>query len=394
MTLEHLHLLLIGTSLGLSAGILMTVVRDHQLPTRVRCLVAALALGGAAFSLTTLEAWADWGDGVGLGLRWVAVLGVVVLWHLVRVLFDDERGWRAFGMAAAVASAAVLANPLWLKRPGGMSLGITVVAGALALHTLWMLLRGRAGDLDEGRRRLRLWWVAAAGLYVITVLIVHNLPWDGAGTAGHGVAQVAGQIVIKLCWLQMASGSPSSLALLSLPKRSPAPGDLAHSVDAPPAAQPPADPGAGPETSTAGSPPPAQALRRLQAERICAAMTGDHLHRRVRLSVADLAEHLRMPEARLRLVIHDQLGFRHFNAFVNQFRLDEVASRLRNPADAHLPILTLALEAGFGSIGPFNRAFREAYGVTPTAFRRGEGPPDAERLAESSNPLAERFVPP
>jgi AraC-like DNA-binding protein len=52
------------------------------------------------------------------------------------------------------------------------------------------------------------------------------------------------------------------------------------------------------------------------------------------------------------------------------------------------------LEAGFGSIGPFNRAFREAYGVTPTEFRRGEGPPDAERLAETSHPLAEKWIPP
>ncbi|MFY8210181.1 MAG: helix-turn-helix domain-containing protein, partial [Caulobacter sp.] len=36
----------------------------------------------------------------------------------------------------------------------------------------------------------------------------------------------------------------------------------------------------------------------------------------------------------------------------------------------HLPILTLAYDCGFGSIGPFNRAFKAKTGVTPQAFRK------------------------
>ena len=398
MALTHLHLILVGMSLGLSAGILLGVARDRQLPRQVRALVAIMAFCGSAYSLTTAEAWADWGNGAGLVLRWIATLGVVALWQLVRVLFDDERGWAGFFAAAAIASAAVLANPLWRNLSGGMSLGITAVAGALVVHTLWMLLRGRAGDLDEGRRELRLWWLAAAGLYVLVVLSVHNLPWGGAGTVGHGVAQVSGQIMIKLCWLLMAAGHPSALETLSLPAASPAIGTRPYLTDRPVPEQAQATPSAAPAAEQLAFPspsvPPSQALRRLQAERVCAAMKDDALYRQARLSLAELAAHVRIPEARLRLVIHDQLGFRHFNGFVNQFRLAEVAARLRNPGDAHLPILTLALEAGFGSIGPFNRAFREAYGVTPTEFRRGDGPPASARLAETSNPLAESLRPP
>ena len=34
-----------------------------------------------------------------------------------------------------------------------------------------------------------------------------------------------------------------------------------------------------------------------------------------------------------------------------------------------LPILTIALESGYGSIGPFNRAFRAHFGMTPTEYR-------------------------
>jgi AraC-like DNA-binding protein len=35
-----------------------------------------------------------------------------------------------------------------------------------------------------------------------------------------------------------------------------------------------------------------------------------------------------------------------------------------------VPILTIALDAGFSSLGPFNRTFRQVTGTTPTAYRR------------------------
>jgi AraC-like DNA-binding protein len=47
-----------------------------------------------------------------------------------------------------------------------------------------------------------------------------------------------------------------------------------------------------------------------------------------------------------------------------------VRAALVDPARRDLPVLTLALDAGFQSIGPFNRAFKAATGLTPTEFRR------------------------
>jgi AraC-like DNA-binding protein len=35
-----------------------------------------------------------------------------------------------------------------------------------------------------------------------------------------------------------------------------------------------------------------------------------------------------------------------------------------------VPVLTIAMDAGFQSIGPFNRAFKAATDLTPTEFRR------------------------
>jgi AraC-like DNA-binding protein len=35
-----------------------------------------------------------------------------------------------------------------------------------------------------------------------------------------------------------------------------------------------------------------------------------------------------------------------------------------------VPVLTIAMDAGFQSLGPFNRAFKAATDLTPTEFRR------------------------
>lgn len=71
-------------------------------------------------------------------------------------------------------------------------------------------------------------------------------------------------------------------------------------------------------------------------------------------------------------MINQRLSYRNFNAFLNERRIADARAALADPAAARKPVLTIALEVGFGSIGPFNRAFKEALGETPTEFRRRE----------------------
>jgi len=111
-------------------------------------------------------------------------------------------------------------------------------------------------------------------------------------------------------------------------------------------------------------------------------MNVECVYREPELTLAQLAEKAGLPEYRLRELINQRLGYRNFPTYLNEHRLQEVAQRLTDPACDGRPILTLALEAGFGSIGPFNRAFRERYAATPRDFRaarrqsaqRGESP--------------------
>ena len=106
----------------------------------------------------------------------------------------------------------------------------------------------------------------------------------------------------------------------------------------------------------------------------------DKVYREPDLSIASLSQKLDISERRLRHLINEQLGHRNFSAFVNGYRLAEAEAALADPAQAAVPVLTIALDAGFGSIGPFNRAFKAKTGLTPTEYRRAR----LDKTAEGS----------
>jgi AraC-like DNA-binding protein len=93
------------------------------------------------------------------------------------------------------------------------------------------------------------------------------------------------------------------------------------------------------------------------------------------LSIGSLAKRLAIPEYRLRALISKRLGYRNFNALLHKYRLREACEQLADPARAQLPILTIALDVGYQSIAPFNQAFREEMGCTPSAYRRQHSKP-------------------
>ena len=105
------------------------------------------------------------------------------------------------------------------------------------------------------------------------------------------------------------------------------------------------------------------------AARILALLTGEAIYTVSSLKVADLARRVNEAEYKVTQCITGPLGFRNFNHMVNHFRIEEAARRLADPGYDHLPVLTIALDCGFGSIGPFNRAFKAQFAETPTAFR-------------------------
>ncbi len=98
-------------------------------------------------------------------------------------------------------------------------------------------------------------------------------------------------------------------------------------------------------------------------------MTEEKSFKRQKLTVNDLAQLLDMPEHQLRNLINRNLGYRNFNDFVNHYRIMHVVDALTKPESKRLPLMTLALDSGFNSIAPFNRAFKEKMGVAPNEYR-------------------------
>ena len=99
-------------------------------------------------------------------------------------------------------------------------------------------------------------------------------------------------------------------------------------------------------------------------------MTVERIYRHEGLTIGALAVKLELQEYRLRQVINEGLGYRNFNAFLNRYRIDDAKAALSDPNQRDVPVLTVAMDAGFQSIGPFNRAFKADTGMTPTEFRR------------------------
>jgi AraC-like DNA-binding protein len=64
------------------------------------------------------------------------------------------------------------------------------------------------------------------------------------------------------------------------------------------------------------------------------------------------------------------MGYRNFNDFLHEWRIREACEELARPEQARQPVLSIAMNVGYGSIGAFNRAFKARIGMTPTAYRR------------------------
>ncbi|MDQ8024076.1 MAG: helix-turn-helix domain-containing protein [Moraxellaceae bacterium] len=365
MSLHDLDLLLRGATLGLALLFFVVLLRAPQ--HRARAFGLGLAAGVSAYLL--MGALAMPGHTVTPALQFVlrslAIGGLYCFWALARLLFEDDfqprawHGWLFAGMLLAAALRAIagdMPGSAWLMR-----LGVQLPALALAGHLSWRVLRDRERDLVEPRRRWRLAFAGAGSLLVVLSLGLPPLLRALDGPAMAEVLQAASFLLLKLILGSLLLAP--RLELLGLPVRT---------------------------RQAASTDMDAAAAELRLAQSLRDSVRRDGLYRETGISVAALARHLALPEYRLRQLINQQLGYRNFNDFMNSLRIDEARRRLRDPAEAHLPILSIALDLGFGSIGPFNRAFKASLGLTPSAFRRGDETGD--ETGEAAEPHMEQHT--
>jgi AraC-like DNA-binding protein len=287
-----------------------------------------------------------------------------VFWLFASALFDDSfrlRWWHGALWLLMFVLGAVEC------LAGNRILSIALTSSSLVFAVLAVVptLATWRDDLLEGRRRLRLFIVIASAVYSASTALAY-LTGDLSPNSGpnliSAVALVA--IVAPIAWLTLGL-RPSQGLFATL-----------------------AEPAVAPALATPTAPAPAEAVNPGQAAALERAMTVDRIYRQDGLTIAQLAERLGMPEYRLRRLINQALGYRNFNSFLNVYRIADAKAALADPAQAEVPVLTIALDAGFSSLGPFNRAFKAETGMTPSEFRRvqgGMGSPIPNSASISSN---------
>lgn len=330
-----------GGTLALLALWTLILLRDHRDALAARMAVAMNAAIAAHVVVTIPEGLPQFAfDRV---FDVISINVPVLFWLFVRAWFNDEQRFRWIDWLGIPLTLALVGAVYAFGAHGGLPL---LVSGGLlrltmflfAVAGLWVAWRGRDGDLVEGRRRLRTWLVWTVGLFVIVTNAVEVAVNQGAlREYWRSLVEIAITLLtFAICTVMFATRKAD---LLAAPPRS--------------------------RVSALPTSPADEAL----AARLRDHFAADKPWRDEGLTIAALAARLGEQEYRLRRLINGSLGHRNFAQFLNGYRLAEVKAALADPDQREVPILTIALDAGFGSLGPFNRAFREAEGMTPSAYR-------------------------
>ena len=346
-----------GAAAGLFLMLMLVVLVRARPFTALMIAGAAMAAAGAFFAIATAPYVPK------TTLWWTLPLlagNPVLFWLWAQAAFDDEfvlRYWHGalLLIVIGIGFAVSLGWTAWptLAKAGTRLLSLTALA--LAISAMVQTMRTWSADLVAGRRRLR--FAISAGLLLFIGVLAGSdlmLIWPGLprimepGASGSlskalglfALAALAGwsvfhppanpAMVATTASADAASGAPIGL-----------PGQTSRDTIAP------------------------ALLRRLDH-----LMSVERIYRQEGLTIAMLAAKLDVPQHRLRQTINEGLGHRNFNAFLNRYRIDEAKAALSDVSQREVPVLTIAMDAGFQSIGPFNRAFKADTGTTPTEFRR------------------------
>jgi AraC-like DNA-binding protein len=267
-----------------------------------------------------------------------------ILWLLARSLFrpDFRFGPAYFGLYGLIGGLSALAC-LDVLPSGRLTaaaiLNVTTIGFALA--ACFEALRDWQDELVEGRRRLRVVMIAGiAGFTGLDVALQMTARLGLTAPIPAFLYSSALAVISAACVVQLFGIRDTDIFQAPVPS----------AVPAPPAARAPFD---------------TAELAAFQQ-----IMTQDRLYRLDGLTIGFLAQRIKLPEYRLRRLINQGLGYRNFNAFLNQYRIAEAMAALDDPGQSQVSIITIALDTGFQSLGPFNRAFKQSTGLTPSEYRR------------------------
>ena len=335
---------------------------------------------GFAFFFTSaffaVKLWCDQTHALPYEVR--MVVGVVAMssvgwfWLMVLALFNDCDTYRP-AMFAAPGGLALLAIGHQIPGEGFMPVVwtlSTLAQAGFAIAALVVVLRSWKDDLVEPRRRVRGPFMVGVALYILSL-------------SGFDIWAAFGEIP---GWYPMFNAAMLTLCVMAgaftfieareemfgeadpAPVRQPEPAVLATAPAASVSGH--ANGHAAPNGNAAVSTVAIDRAAKADLERLECLMSKDQVWKEEGLTIASLALRASIPETQLRRLINDCLGYRNFPSYVNAHRIAAAKNRLADPTESRVSISTIAYDIGFASLGPFNRAFKEEAGVSPSEWRR------------------------
>ncbi|WP_395645069.1 helix-turn-helix domain-containing protein [Terricaulis sp.] len=331
-----LDLLLRGVAIGAQAAMAAGLARAPSQAVRVAGILFCVEISAYVLNSAPVPMYVF---GVAAPLiHFFAFGGVGALWLFIVTLFEDRKiSWATLGPWLLLTGLGIIYQPI--PRPTVETLWVmhNLIEAGFAVHGLHIIARSWRGDLVEGRRRLRGPFMAAVAVYSLLLSAVEIGEIFGIYAAWYSFASA-----VAICVFSFGG----ALAFLS-PRT-----EIFGAASAP--------------TPAADKLP---LVDRAALDKLEARMT-DGAWRQEGLTIGSLAESIGVPEHRLRRLINDHLDHRNFAAFINARRIEAAKTALTDPAQAQKSVSSIAYDLGFGSLGPFNRAFKEATGLTPTEFRK------------------------
>lgn len=334
--MTDLELLLRGVATG--AAIATAAGLSRGAPTApARWTGVAFCLSVAAFAVHSGGA-----DSRALGpalplASLLSAAGTGYFWLFAITLFEDRAwDWRRLAPVAVLTLVAAIGWSLPRPAANGVWIVHNALEVALVAHVAVVIARSWRGDLVEARRSLRGPFLAAVAGYAAVLSGFEIAEALGVQPGWAGLAQ-AGTLAAMTgfgAWVFLEA-SPD---VFGTPERAP-------------------------EVS------PRDVRDRLLREKLDAAMADDAIWRREGLTIGELAAAVGVPEHRLRRLVNAELGHRNFAAFLNAHRIRAAQEAFADPRQAERSVSEIAFGLGYASLGPFNRAFKDATGDTPSSWR-------------------------
>lgn len=226
-----------------------------------------------------------------------------------------------------------------------LSTCMDIVMLAFVASAIYWTLKGWRADLVDDRRIFRWFIIGVQGALIFSVVFVENFLLDG-GSSSYATAQaiIVGSIAFLAMGMLLVAMRFDYVSLSNVIRK------VTEFKDEP-----------EPEST---APFDRDSFNKVFQE--------GKLYREAGLTISMLAKKLNLPEYRLRAFIHKQLGYRNFNAMLHNYRIEDASEALADKDNPNVPVLTIALSVGYQSITPFNNAFRQIKGATPSEYRKRE----------------------